>query len=172
MSKKRVFVDTNIILEAFRINCWSEICNTFSIETVEKCREECLTGNQVNPNYTAVDKTILDNNISACHTVTNRMVATLVFSKPECQGLDDGELHLLAFLYASSDISDAGILISTADKAAILSTHHLGWLDYVECLEKLMNETGVTKSKLQALKEHFRSKWLSNLKTKIKLNTL
>lgn len=44
MTKTRVFVDTNVILEAFRTNCWAAICEHFAIETVEKCIEEALTG--------------------------------------------------------------------------------------------------------------------------------
>ncbi|MBO4123014.1 hypothetical protein J5T34_19995 [Cupriavidus gilardii] len=44
MAKVRVFVDTNIILEAFRTGCWAAICERYAIETVEKCVEEALTG--------------------------------------------------------------------------------------------------------------------------------
>jgi len=42
--RPRVFVDTNIILEAVRTGCWMALTTTFSIETVEKCIEEALTG--------------------------------------------------------------------------------------------------------------------------------
>ena len=34
MTKTKVYVDTNVILEAFRINCWSAICQNFAIETL------------------------------------------------------------------------------------------------------------------------------------------
>jgi hypothetical protein len=35
MPKARVFVDTNIILEAFRTGCWTSICEQYAVETVE-----------------------------------------------------------------------------------------------------------------------------------------
>jgi hypothetical protein len=37
MSKLRVLVDTCVIIEAFRVNCWKALCNHFSVETVECC---------------------------------------------------------------------------------------------------------------------------------------
>ena len=39
MSKIRVFLDTNVILEAIRIKLWTTICDKYAIETVEKCIE-------------------------------------------------------------------------------------------------------------------------------------
>lgn len=51
MQKTRVFADTNVILEAFRTNCWKAISSHFAIETVEKCVEETLTGNPGDPRH-------------------------------------------------------------------------------------------------------------------------
>ncbi len=96
MSKTRVFVDTNVILEAFRTTTWKAICHNFAIETVEKCIEEALTGNQLNPRYNPVDRKILIDGLAARHQVTKQDIAKLILSRPECQGLDDGELHLFA----------------------------------------------------------------------------
>ena len=42
MAKTRVFIDTNIIIGAFRTGCWVAICNKFAIETVDKC--VCVEG--------------------------------------------------------------------------------------------------------------------------------
>ena len=39
-----VLVDTNIIIEAVRVNCWGALTAHFSVETVEKCCEEARTG--------------------------------------------------------------------------------------------------------------------------------
>ncbi len=54
MPKIRVFADTNVILESFRTGCWTAISNHFSIETVEKCVEETLTGNPGDSRHVAV----------------------------------------------------------------------------------------------------------------------
>lgn len=63
MEKTRVFVDTNVILEANRVGCWTSICNRYSVETVEKCIEEVLTGNPDDPNRVHVDRDTLVNNL-------------------------------------------------------------------------------------------------------------
>lgn len=138
MSKSRVFVDTNIILEAFRTNCWTALCDRFKIETVEKCIEEALTGNQLNPRYIPVD----------------------------------GELHLFAWLNSHESLPDALILISTADKAAIISTERLGWIDSVVSLEKLLERSGITKAQMNNIARHFRDEWLNDIKLKIRFGIL
>ncbi len=51
MTLRRVFFDTNVIIEAFRVDCWNAICGTFVVETVEKCVEETLSGNPSDPGY-------------------------------------------------------------------------------------------------------------------------
>lgn len=169
MSKTRVFVDTNVILEAFRTNTWKAICHNFAIETVEKCIEEALTGNQLNPRYTPIDRKMLVEGLAARHKVTKQDIAKLILSRHECQGLDDGELHLFAWLNAQGLLPNALILISTADKAAIVATGKLGWLDSVECLEQLLLKSGVSKVQHDSIARHFRSDWLSDIKVKIRL---
>jgi hypothetical protein len=82
MSKTRVFVDTNVILEAFRTNTWKAICHNFAIETVEKCIEETLTGNQLNPRYTPVDRKTIIDGLAARHQVTKHDIAKLILSRP------------------------------------------------------------------------------------------
>ena len=37
-------MDTSVIIEAYRTNCWNAVTTHFSIATVEKCYEETLTG--------------------------------------------------------------------------------------------------------------------------------
>lgn len=44
MPQARVFVDTNVILEAIRSRRGTAITTRFAVETVEKCVEETLTG--------------------------------------------------------------------------------------------------------------------------------
>jgi hypothetical protein len=53
MAKQRVFVDTNVILETFRTNCWKAICDRFSVETVAAVVAESLAGDPTEPGYVA-----------------------------------------------------------------------------------------------------------------------
>lgn len=172
MSKTRVFVDTNVILEAFRTNTWKAICHNFAIETVEKCIEEALTGNQLNPRYTPVDRKVLVDGLAARHQVTKQDIAKLIFSRPECQGLDDGELHLFAWLNTQRILPNALILISTADKAAIVATGKLGWIDSLVSLEHFAQESGVRHAQIKTLKQQYSAHWLEQVRTEIKLKSI
>jgi len=100
MAKTRVFIDTNIIIEAFRTGCWTAICNKFAIETVDKCVEEALTGNPDDPGRVHIDRDALLEGLADRHQVGKLELAKLVLTHPSCHGLDDGELHLLAWLHA------------------------------------------------------------------------
>lgn len=172
MSKTRIFVDTNVILEAIRTKFWTTICDRYAIETVEKCVEEALTGNPDSQNYISVQPEILKKGLAARHTVSKRNIAGLILSHPECQGLDDGELHLLAWLHDQSIPPNDHLFISTADKAAIRATNNLGWMTALITLEELLQKSGVTKSQIDILRPHFRIPWLSSLKTKILLDII
>lgn len=101
MPKIRVFADTNVILESFRTGCWAAISNHSSIETVEKCVEETLTGNPGDSRHVAVPSADLTAGPSGQHPVNRKELASLVLSNPSCTTLDDGEKHLFAWLAAN-----------------------------------------------------------------------
>lgn len=172
MSKTRVFVDTNIILESFRINSWNAICNAYAIETVDKCIEEALSGNSDNPQHISIKHEELTNRLSGRYNPTKKDIANLVIDYPQTQGIDDGELHLFAWLYAQNLLPNALILISTADKAAITSTGLLGWLDSVTSLEYLLNNSGISKQQNHKLRNQYKTTWLDHVKTQIKLELI
>ncbi|HAU1475604.1 TPA: hypothetical protein JBI62_00840 [Legionella pneumophila] len=172
MSKTRVFVDTNIILESFRINSWKAICNNYAIETVDKCIEEALSGDPDDPQHISIKHEELTNGLSGRYNPTKKDITSLIIDYPQTQGIDDGELHLFAWLYAQKLLPSALILISTADKAAIKSTGLLGWLDSVTSLEYLLNTAGVAKQQNHKLKAHYRTDWLNKIKTQIKLELM
>jgi len=172
MAKTRVFIDTNIIIEAFRTGCWTAICNKFAIETVDKCVEEALTGNPREPGHVHIDRATLVGGLAGRHQVGKLEIANLVLSHPSCQGLDAGELHLLAWLHAQGQLPDAVILVSTADKAAIVATGNIGWLGSLTSLEHLARQSGVTPGQINSLARHYRDGWLDEIRVKIRLGVI
>lgn len=172
MPKTRVFADTNVILEAFRTGCWPALCQKYDIETVEKCIEETLTGDPDDPRRIHVDRETLIDGLAGRHAVGKRELASFVLAHPECQGLDDGELHLLAWLHAQGLLPNALILVSTADKAAIVATGRLGWLDSLVSLEQLAQTSGVSRQQLDSLARHYRSNWLDEIKFKVRFGII
>lgn len=150
MQKNRVFADTNVILEAFRIDCWKNISDHFHIETVEKCVEETLTGNPNNPRHISVNPAKLNAGLNARHKVYPAALASIIMSYPICANLDDGEQHLLAWLYENK-ASLYKSFVTTADKAALRAVHQLGFLDSALSLENIGRQAGVTPNKLNGL---------------------
>ena len=112
MPTTRVFADTNVILEAFRTGCWTAISTHFSIETVEKCVEETLTGNPSDPRHISVPPTELNAGLAGQHPVTRKELASLVLAHHSCSTLDDGEKHLLAWLLANKLLPSAIIVVT------------------------------------------------------------
>lgn len=172
MPKTRVFADTNVILEAFRTGSWTAICQQYAIETVEKCIEEALTGDPTDPGRIHVDQQALISGLAQRHSVGKKELANLVLAHPHCQGLDDGELHLLAWLHNQGILPNALILVSTADKAAIVATNRLGWIDSLVSLEQLAQKSGLTRGQIDSLAKHYRAGWLDEIKVKVRLGII
>jgi hypothetical protein len=172
MSRQRVIVDTNIILEAFRTSCWKAICERYAVETVEECVEEALAGDLTDPRRIQVDRAELTSGLAALHAVSKYEVASLALADPACQALDDGELHLLAWAHANKVLVKVLVLISTADKAAIVATGRLGGLDSLVSLEQLAQAAGAARGQIERLARHYRKDWLDELKTRIRLGVI
>lgn len=171
MPKPRVFVDTCIIIEAFRVGCWKSVCAHYSVETVEACISEACTGDSLLPGRTPIDRAELTSRLGARHEATQLMLAQIAMDYADLPAIDDGELHLLAWLHAHRPL-DASLLISTSDKAALRATHDLEWLDLVTSLEALAKTAGVERRRLDRLEEHFSERWMSTIRTKLRLGTL
>jgi hypothetical protein len=104
--------------------------------------------------------------LSGQHPVNRKELASLVLSNPSCSTLDDGEKHLFAWLYANKLLPSQVIVVTTADKAALVASNGLGWLDCMTSLEDLARKAGVGRVNLDALALQYREDWLSSIKTK------
>lgn len=158
-----VLLDTNIILETIRSRCWHALTAYYQIETVEKCREEVLTGDPLRPGYVETDPAALKERLTT-HKVVSLELAALTLACPEADGLDAGERHLFAHAYARSD----AWLVACADRAAVRIAMALGWKERICSLEALSKPTGAKP----ALKRHFTEEWLSQVRTAHALNNL
>lgn len=171
-ARVRVFVDTNVTLEAFRIGCWPALAAAFSVETVEKCVEEALTGDPADPRHVTVDRDVLVAGLAARHAVDKRTIARFALAHPASAGLDDGELHLLAWLHGQGQTATVKLLLSTADKAAIVAAGRLDWLDIVTSLEQLAQQAGVSRVQVDQMARHYRQQWLDEIKVKVRLGII
>ncbi len=90
MAKQRVFVDTNVIIEAFRTHCWSAICGRYAVETVTSVVAEALAGDPSEPGYVVVDEGPLRGGLSKVHA-SGRASARIDGTRP---GTAAGASHL------------------------------------------------------------------------------
>jgi len=172
MTKVRVFVDTNVIVEAFRTNCWTALSQRYDLETVEECVNETQRGNPARSTYVLVELATLQSTLSKIHQVTKREIDMLVIAYPSCAFLDDGEKHLWARLNADKILSPPNIMATTADKGAIVSAKSLNWLDNLISLEELAKKIGVPSSSLSQMKEHYQESWLNQIKFKARMGVI
>jgi len=152
-----VLVDTNIIIEAVRIECWKAITGHFRIETVEKCCEEARTGDLHRPGYVEVSEADLKTRLTI-HRVSDKALATLALQ--ESFRLDAGERCLWAHAMGRDDDWFA----CCCDRAAVNAAVRFGWADRLVALEELVQTAG-EKRAARMLKDQFRLVRLSTWRT-------
>jgi hypothetical protein len=160
----RVYVDTNAILESHRIKCWNGIASRFSLCSVEKCVEECATGNlsgaEIEIDITGLRSKVVVEEVNVQERVQlNIRLGGRVI-------LDAGEEHLIA----KAVLQKNAWMLCSPDKAAIRAVGLLNLGDRLVSLEELAQSCG------QAIggktKGHYLKKWLENQKTILALEIL
>ena len=169
MGKKRVFVDTNVILECFRTNVWAELTQRCQVETVEMCVSETLTGRRERSDFVAVDPGKLKSGLHEVHPVSKRDLGQFYLAYDRMSSLDPGELHLFAFLYINKVRLSEVTVLSTADKGAIVRAYDVpGWLDWIQSLQEVLKEAKVPRSKIDALGYQHTSAFLTKVRTDVR----
>jgi hypothetical protein len=149
----RVLIDSNAIIEAHRLRCWSNLFAFFSIETVEMCVLECASGSrQLHRDYVPVDTCALRQN-AVVHTVNDVMRRELICQEPSAIDIDDGERDLLAFAIT---LPPNAFLICSPDKACMKVAAKLGLLDRLVSLQALADRIG--RGKL-IFRRNYTEKW-------------
>lgn len=169
MARKRVFVDTNVILECFRIKVWAELSQRCQVETVEMCVQEALTGDRHRAGFIEVDPDQLQKGLHKVHPVSKRELDRFNLTYDKMVLLDDGELHLFAHLWCNSVHLSEVTVLSTADVGAIVRAHDVpGWLDWIQSLQEVLKEAKVPRGKLDAVGPQHRATFLSRVRTDVR----
>lgn len=172
MSTKRVFLDTNVIIECFRIGAWGQLSNSMRLETVEECCSEALTGETSRAERVDVDAGMLRIGLASIHRVTRRELNELLAKHVQMGALDEGEKQLFAHLFAHEMASTHRVALSTADKGALVRAQDLGWLDSLVSLETLLSEVGAPRPKMALLAHAYSTKFLDDVRIKIRLGII
>jgi len=95
-------VDTNVILECWRIGAWPALSSGYRVETVEKCVTETQTGYQRRRAEQHVDQAVLQASLAAVHRPETKELAMVAVKAPDI-ALDLGERALWAHALTRND---------------------------------------------------------------------
>lgn len=149
-----VLVDTNVILECWRIGAWRALTGAYTVETVEDCVTETQTGFQRRRAEQQVDAAVLRASLAAtAHAVTDVQLAVVAVQLSDIT-LDIGERSLWAHALSRND---AWVLCGP-DKASMRFGVRLGFRERLAALESLLDDAGYRAK--SPLKTAYTRKWL------------
>jgi len=151
-----VLVDTNVIVEAWRIDAWRALCGGYALETVEECVIETQTGYQNRRSEQQIDREALLTGLEAVHKVSDAERAAALIRDGEIAMLDEGEKALWAHALARPD---AWVLCGP-DKASLRIGVRANLRDRLVSLERLLDDAGFRPR--TPLKGAYRQNWLSH----------
>lgn len=158
-----VLVDTNVIIESYRVGSFSALTGGYSIETVEDCVMETQTGRHNRTRACQIDEIELRFKLAAIYSVENDERANARIRVEDIE-IDTGELSLWAHAIGRCD----NWKFCGPDFASIRFGMRLGFGDHIMSLEKLLKDVGF-REKIP-LKEHYKQNWLVNARTKCRLD--
>jgi hypothetical protein len=161
--QSHVLVDTMIIIEAHRVGCWRALLGHYRLDTVQRCMEECATGNQRQRNPVSIDTRALQADLSP-KSVGPKAIAQFTLQYAGAVDLHAGEKDLLTYAFT---LESGSYFICSSDRACLRAGLSLGILDQFVSLEELVVGTG---ERMQ-LKEQFSKKWLEGVRTQLRLES-
>jgi hypothetical protein len=150
-----VLVDTNAILECWRVGAWKALTGGYTVETVEDCVIETQTGFQRRRVEQQIDNTALRGSLAAIHKVTDNDIAAATVRDPVFSFLDIGERSLWAHSLSRSD----SWVLCGPDRASLRLGVRLGFRDRLVALEDLLQDVGHRPP--TTLKAAYTSSWLA-----------
>jgi len=149
-----VLVDTNVIIECWRVGAWKALAGGYAVETVGTCFIETQTGFQRRRPEEQIDSQVLTGTLKAVHPVAAADFAEALTRDPEIGFLDAGEQALWAHAVSRKD---AWVLCGP-DKASLRIGLRLGLRGRLVSLERLLGDVGYPRR--VALKDAYTQKWL------------
>lgn len=149
-----VLVDTNVVIECWRVSAWKALTGGYQVETVTMCEIETQTGLQRRRPEQQIDRRVLQETLKASHDVSDAERAAAILHDEQVRFLDAGEQMLWAHALTRND---AWILCGP-DKASLRLGIRLGLRGRLVSLERLLLDVG-HRSKPE-LREAYTQKWL------------
>jgi hypothetical protein len=158
-----VLVDTNVVLECWRVGSWRALAAGYSVETVEDCVTETQTGFQRRRPEQRIDAAVLRSSLAGVHDVSAAQLAAAIVRDETISFLDVGERSLWAHALTRND---AWILCGP-DRASLRFGIRLGFRDRLVALERLLSDVGHRPR--QALRPAYTTRWLDTALAELSL---
>jgi hypothetical protein len=149
-----VLVDTNVFIEAWRVDAWRALRGGYALETVEECVIETQTGFQNRRPEQQIDQAVLLAGLKAVHKVSEAERAAALVRDGEIAMLDEGEKALWAHALARPD---AWVLCGP-DKASLRIGVRFKLRDRLISLERLLDDAGFRPK--TPFRSPYRQDWL------------
>src|SRR2546430_792982 len=133
-----VLVDTNVIIECFRVSAWRALTGGYQVETVQMCEIETQTGLQRRRREQQIELSVLRESLKAVYPVSDAERAAALLRDEQFAFLDAGEQMLWAHAITRSD---AWVLCGP-DKASLRLGIRLGFRDRLVALGRLVLDVG------------------------------
>lgn len=160
-----VLIDTNVVLEAHRVNCWKALSDYFSLHTVGKVIEETQTGYQNRRPEQTINETVLRSSFAHVEVISELQI--IEFDLQNNLPLDDGEKALIIYAHM---LNKKIWFLNSPDNATIKYACSKEWSDGLVSLEAMSKHLNLS-SKIP-MKQNFTETWLAHQKIKFKQNVL
>src|SRR6516165_6925294 len=158
-----VLVDTNVILECWRVGSWRALAGGYHVETVEDCVTETQTGFQRRRPEQRVDAAVLRQSLAQVHNVSAAQLAAAIVRDESISFLDVGERSLWAHALTRTD---AWVLCGP-DRASLRFGIRLGSRDRLFAVERLLSDVGHRPR--GALRSAYTARWLDTALAELSL---
>lgn len=148
-----ILVDTNVIIECWRVGAWRALARGYRIETVEECVTETQTGLQRRRPEQQIPIGELRPSFAVVHQVSPLQMAAAALRDESLSALDLGERSLWAHALTRAD---AWVLCGP-DKASLRLGVRLGFRERLVALEGLLTSAGFRPK--DALRLPYTTKW-------------
>jgi hypothetical protein len=149
-----VLVDTNVIIECWRVSAWRALTGGYQVETVQMCEIETQTGLQRRRPEQRIDAAVLRATLKVVHPVSDAERAAALLRDDQFAFLDAGE----QMLWAHALTRDDAWVLCGPDKASLRLGIRLGLRERLVALERLLLDAGFRPK--VALREAYTQRWL------------
>jgi hypothetical protein len=155
-----ILLDTNVILECWRIGAWRALARGYRLETVEDCVTETQTGFQKRRREQQIDAAVLQQSMAAIHRPEAREFAMLAVQAQDIV-LDPGERALWAHALTRND----DWVLCGPDKASLRFGVRTGFRERLVALDALLMAVGCRPK--EAFRLNYTTAWLAKALSEI-----